>query len=53
MHYQKAYSIEEVSSLIEEAGLKLLNVYNAFTKDKPDKDSERVYFVAKRERLSK
>lgn len=53
MHYQKAYSIEEVSSLIEEAGLKLLNVYNAFTKDKPDKDSERVYFVAKRERMSK
>lgn len=48
MHYQKAYSIEEISRLLEEAGLELLNVYNAFTKNAPDKKSERVYFIAKR-----
>lgn len=49
MHYQKAYSIEEVTLLLKEAGLKLLKVYNAFSKEEPDAHSERVYFIAKRE----
>ena len=49
MHYQKAYGIEEVTLLLKETGLKLLKVYNAFSKEEPDAHSERVYFIAKRE----
>lgn len=50
MHCQRAYSIEEICSLINEAGLKLLKVYNAFSREEPDSRSERVYFIAKREK---
>lgn len=46
-HYQKAYEISEVCHLLEEAGLQLEAVYNAFTTEKPGSDSERVYFVAR------
>ncbi len=44
-HYQKAYSINEIKMFIEESGLKLLDVYDAFTFDEPKFDSERVYFI--------
>ncbi|MCR5345976.1 MAG: methyltransferase domain-containing protein [Lachnospiraceae bacterium] len=46
VHYQKAYDIEEVEELIEKSGLKLLAVYDAYTRDKVRKDSERVIFIA-------
>ncbi len=46
VHRQKAYSVEEVCSLLEQAGLKLMGVYDAFSMEKPDKDSERVFFAA-------
>lgn len=47
MHYQRAYEIGLVCELLEQAGLKLEAVYDAFTLDAPKKDSERVYFVAR------
>ena len=46
-HYQKAYSIENVIRLIEEAGMEFIKVYDAFTFEEPNESSERVYFVAK------
>ncbi|MBQ9341042.1 MAG: methyltransferase domain-containing protein [Lachnospiraceae bacterium] len=46
VHYQKAYDIEEVEELIEKSGLKLLAVYDAYTRDKVREDSERVIFIA-------
>jgi len=46
-HYQKAYEIERVKELIQEAGMELVAVYDAFTKNPPKKDSERVYFIAR------
>ena len=46
-HYQKAYDIERVQELIREAGMEVLAVYDAFTKNPPKKDSERVYFIAR------
>lgn len=45
LHYQRAYHIEEISELINKSGMKLLEVYDAFTRNKPEEDSERVYFV--------
>ncbi len=46
-HYQKAYSINNILYLLKKANLKILDVYNAFSFDKPKEDSERVIFVVK------
>ncbi|MBQ0001109.1 MAG: class I SAM-dependent methyltransferase [Clostridiales bacterium] len=45
-HYQRAYTKEEICRYIEEAGMKLLAVYDAYTLDEPREDSERLTFVA-------
>lgn len=47
LHYQRAYHIEEVMNLIDKSGMKLLEVYDAFTRNKPQEDSERIYFVCR------
>ena len=46
-HYQRAYELETVKQAIFEAGMELVTVYDAFTKEPPGADSERVYFVAR------
>ena len=46
-HFQKAYTVSEVKSLLKKAGLKDIKVYKAFTKEAPDTVTERVYFVSK------
>ena len=46
-HLEKAYSIDDIKSLLEESGLMLLDVFDAFTFSPPKKDSERLYFVVK------
>ena len=46
-HYQRAYSIEELSEAIEEAGMELISIYDAFTKDAPKEDSERLHFIVR------
>lgn len=45
-HSERAYSIEEIASVIENAGMKLLNVYDKMSFKKPTSKSERVFFVA-------
>ena len=47
-HLQRAYEQKCVEELIKESGLELLHVYDAFTKDSPAEDSQRIYFVCKR-----
>lgn len=49
IHRQKSYLITEVSDAVAACGLKLLHVYDAFTMDAPKEDSERIYFVIKKE----
>lgn len=46
-HFQRAYTVSEVKSLLKKAGLKDIKVYKAFTKEAPDTVTERVYFVSK------
>ena len=46
-HYQRAYSIAEVKNLLKKAGLTDIRVYKAFTKEAPDRVTERVYFISK------
>lgn len=50
VHYQKGYEIFEIEKSIEEAGMKLVAIYDAFTREEPNKESERLYFVVKKER---
>ena len=47
VHYQKAYSLEEVKEAIEEAGMEFVTAYDAFTKEEPKETSERIYIVAR------
>ena len=46
-HYQKAYEPERVKELLEEAGLKVEEIYDAFTREPVREDSERIYFIAR------
>lgn len=46
-HYQKAYKIDTIKRLLEEAGMEFIAVYDAFTHSTPAEKSERVYFLAK------
>lgn len=46
-HLQKAYSVERVKELLEEAGLEFVAAYGALTKDAPKEDTDRVYFIAR------
>lgn len=46
-HYQKAYDLETIKGLIKEAGLEFVTAYDAFTKNKPHEQSERIYVVAR------
>lgn len=46
-HYQKAYTLEEIRQAVAESGMKLEAMYDAFTREEPKKDSERVYVVVR------
>ena len=45
-HYQKGYELETVKALLEEAGLKFVAAYDAFTRHPVREDSERIYIIA-------
>jgi len=47
-HIQRGYTIEEVKISIAISGLEIVNIYDAFTKNPPTDDSERIYFVVKK-----
>ena len=47
-HLQRAYEQRKVEELLNESGLELLHVYDAFTKEIPAENSERIYFVCRR-----
>ncbi len=49
-HYQKAYNLETVKRLLEDAGMEFITAYDAFTKDAPKPESERIYIVAREQR---
>ena len=47
MHYQRAYSTDEIKSLIERSGMEFIGVFEAFTQEEPKNHSERIYFIAR------
>ncbi len=44
-HSERAYSIDEIKTVIESSGMRLLNVYNELSFKAPNAKSERVFFV--------
>lgn len=46
IHYQKAYTVEEIKEALKEAGMEFVAVYDAFSKNHPKEDSERLFFIA-------
>ena len=47
-HFQHGFYQEEVTGAAEKAGLKLVNVYDAFGYEAPSCDSERLYYIFKK-----
>lgn len=47
-HHQKAYELSKMIDLIREAGLEYVTAYDAFTKNAPTAQSERIYIIAKK-----
>ena len=47
MHYQKAYDLEAIKGLVEESGLEYITAYDAFTRNDPTEESERIYVIAR------
>lgn len=44
-HYQRAYSLDEIKSCIEEAGMVFVDAFEAFTEKEPGRRCERMYIV--------
>ena len=51
-HYRRAYPLETIKRLIEEAGMEWIAAYDALTVRKPGKNCERVYILAREKRQS-
>lgn len=47
MHYQKAYDLETIKGLIHQSGLEYVTAYDAFTRNEPTGESERIYVIAR------
>ena len=47
IHFQRAYTLEEITRIVEESGLQFVTAYEAFTKEPPSKNSERIYVIAR------
>ena len=47
VHYQRAYPLEKIKELIQNAGMELLVVYDAYTMEPPKEDSGRLTFVVR------
>ena len=46
-HYQRGYTLEEMKSFVENAGLKFVKAIDADTHEKPNEESERIYIIAR------
>lgn len=46
-HIQRVYTLDEIKSALDLAGLKFEACYKAFTHDEPDCDCERIYVIAR------
>ena len=52
-HYQRGYTLEEMKALLEAAGMQVRAAYDAFTKNQPLEESERIYVIASKGQQAK
>ncbi|WP_352400965.1 class I SAM-dependent methyltransferase [Anaerotignum sp.] len=45
-HYERAYSLDEVKTCLDEHGFSLLNIYDGYSFERAKEDSHRYFFVA-------
>lgn len=50
LHYQRAYSLEEIKECIKASGMELVAIYDAFTHEPANDNSERIYIIARETR---
>lgn len=48
VHYERAYSVEEIKNTLTENGFTLLGMYDDYTWESPKEECQRIVFVAKR-----
>lgn len=46
-HFQRGYTVREVTDCLREAGMELVAMYDGFTKEQPDEESTRICVVAR------
>ncbi len=46
-HYQRGYTLDEMKSFVDKAGLEFITAIDADTHEEPTEDSERIYIVAR------
>ncbi len=46
-HFQRGYELETIKQLLKEAGLEYVTAYDAFTRESPKEDSQRIYVIAR------
>ena len=47
VHYQRAYTLEQMLRLVKESGLEFVTAYDAFTRKQPTDTSERIYMIVR------
>ncbi len=45
VHYQRAYELEEIRRAAAQAGMEFVTAYDAFTREAPGEESERIYVI--------
>ena len=46
-HYQRGYRVETICALLEKAGMEIVEILDADTREAVDLESERIYVVAR------
>ncbi len=46
-HFERAYSVEEITNLLTKSGLEVVGIYDNLTFNPPGEKSERIFFVAR------
>lgn len=47
VHYQRGYELETIQALLEKAGMEFVTAYDAFSREAPAADSQRIYIIAR------
>ena len=46
-HFQRGYTLDKMIRMIKDSGLEFVTAYDAFTREAPKEDSERIYVIAR------